>query len=109
MPSQTAELLSSQRLHDVIEMVRHQYDFVLLDTPALWEVTDPSVIAPRVDGVILAMQIRKNGGPKVQGAKEMLDRLGARVLSVVVNAVRRYPSTGSPSLAHYPEDAEYRP
>jgi hypothetical protein len=38
----------------------------------------------------------------------MLDRLGAKVVSVVVNAVQHYPSSGCPSLAHYPEDAEYR-
>ena len=50
-------------------------------------VTDPCVVAPRVDGVILAIRVTKNGRPFAERAKEILASLGANVLGVVVNGL----------------------
>src|SRR5262249_60628530 len=57
------------------------------DTPPLLVVTDPCVVAPRVDGVILAIRVTKNGRPFAERAKEILASLGANVLGVVVNGL----------------------
>jgi Mrp family chromosome partitioning ATPase len=73
---------------------------VLVDTPPLLAVSDPSVIAPRVDGVILTLRISKKSRPHAEQAREILTTLGAHVLGVVVNAVKgtggtRYGYSGS--------------
>jgi Mrp family chromosome partitioning ATPase len=61
---------------------------VLVDTPPLLAVTDPSVVAPCVDGVVLVVRIsRRNHGPNAERAMEMLSALGAQVMGVVVNGV----------------------
>jgi succinoglycan biosynthesis transport protein ExoP len=89
VPSNPAELLTAPRFKELLDVLREQFDFVLIDTPPLLAVTDPSVVAPRVDGVLLTLRLTKNGRPSAERAKEMLDTLGANVLGVVVNGIDR--------------------
>ncbi len=84
-PVNPAELLTSPKFKDLLEELRHQYDFVIVDTPPILVVTDPAVVAPRVDGVVLCIRVTKNGRPYAERAREVLQSLGANVLGVVVN------------------------
>ena len=63
IPANPAELLTSPRFQEVVQDLREQFDFVLIDTPPLLAVTDPAVVTPRVDGVLLALRIVRNGRP----------------------------------------------
>jgi capsular exopolysaccharide synthesis family protein len=84
-PANPAELLTSPRFKELLEELRTKYDFVLVDTPPVLVVTDPSVVAPRVDGVVLCIRVTKNGRPYAERAREVLASMGANVLGVVVN------------------------
>jgi capsular exopolysaccharide synthesis family protein len=86
-PANPAELLTSPRFKELLDIIRAQYDYVLIDTPPLLVVTDPCVVAPRVDGVLMAIRVTKNGRPFAERAKEILNSLGAHVLGVVVNGL----------------------
>ena len=101
MPANPAELLTSPRFKEVLEELRALYDFVLVDTPPLLAVTDPCVVAPRVDGVVLAMRMSKKSRPKAERAKEILATLGVKVLGVVVNGVTANKSSGSYGAGRY--------
>lgn len=87
IPPNPAELLTSPRFKELIDELREQYDFVIIDTPPLLVVTDPCVVAPRVDGVLLCIRVAKNGRPVAERAREVLVSLGANVLGVVVNGI----------------------
>jgi capsular exopolysaccharide synthesis family protein len=87
IPRNPAELLSSPRFQEVLEALRDKYDFVLVDTPPLLAVTDPCVVTPRSDGVLLTIRIFKNGRPGAERCREILTTLGANLLGVVVNGV----------------------
>jgi capsular exopolysaccharide synthesis family protein len=89
IPNNPAELLTQPRLKELLEIMREKFDFVIVDTPPVLAVTDPSVVAPLVDGVIMTVRISKNGRPHAKRAKEILATLGANVLGVVVNGVGR--------------------
>jgi capsular exopolysaccharide synthesis family protein len=95
-PTNPAELLTLPRFQDLLKVIREKYDFVLIDTPPLLVVSDPAVVAPRVDGVILTLRVAKNNRPVAERAKELLTSLGTNILGVVVNgyddvaAGRRY-------------------
>src|SRR5262249_3084757 len=58
-PPNPAELLTSSRFQEVLKALDGDYDFVLVDTPPLLAVTDPSVVAPCVDGVLLTIRLSK--------------------------------------------------
>ncbi|MBW3596949.1 MAG: polysaccharide biosynthesis tyrosine autokinase [Planctomycetes bacterium] len=86
-PSNPSELLTSPRLKEVLDVLRERFDFVLVDTPPMLAVTDPGVVAPRVDGVLLTLRIKKNVRVNAVRSIEMLSSLGANVLGAVVNGV----------------------
>jgi len=87
-PHNPSELLSLPRFDELLAILKEQYDFVLVDTPPLLAVSDPSVVAPRIDGVLLTMQISKRSRPEARRAAKMLDEIGAKVVGVIVNQVR---------------------
>jgi succinoglycan biosynthesis transport protein ExoP len=86
-PPNPAELLTSLRLREVIEWMRERYDYVIIDSPPLLAVTDPGVIGPQVDGVIMTLRSTKKGRVEAKRAKEILDNLGINVFGVVLNAL----------------------
>src|SRR5262249_49435555 len=58
-----------------------------IDTPPVLVVTDPCVVAPRVDGVILTLRLARNVRPAAERARDVFASLGANVLGVVINGV----------------------
>lgn len=84
-----SDLLMSQRFEHFLELAREQFDYVLVDSPPLLAVSDASVIAPRTDGVLLALRITRSGAPKAAQAKRMLAGTSARTLGVVVNGFKK--------------------
>jgi succinoglycan biosynthesis transport protein ExoP len=89
LPPNPAELLTGPRLHEALEWMRERYDYIVLDTPPLLAVTDPSVVAPQVDGVIVTLRSTKKGRVEAERAKEILDNLGVNIFGIVLNAVNQ--------------------
>ena len=87
--SNPSELLTFPTFDQLIHDLRGKYDFVIVDSPPLLAVSDPAVIAPRMDGVLLVMRVEKNGRPPVVQARQILARLGVPVLGLVVNGMKQ--------------------
>ncbi len=86
-PDNPAELLTAPRFEEVLRCLRGRYDFILVDTPALLAVTDPVIVAPRVDGVLLNVRAGANGRPPAERARALLGDLGVPIVGVVINAM----------------------
>ncbi len=86
-PHNPSELLSTVEFKQLLDVVRERYDFVLIDTPPILAVTDPCAVAARVDGVMLAIRMRKGVQIAAVRASEMLESIDANVLGVIVNGV----------------------
>ena len=80
-----AELLSGPRLGDVLKEAAQSYDWVLVDTPPLLAVSDPCIVAPHVNGMVMVVRIEKNKREAVQTATEMLQNHGLPLVGVVAN------------------------
>jgi succinoglycan biosynthesis transport protein ExoP len=101
-PINPSELLGSQQFRELVDVLRDAYDFVLIDTPPVLAVTDPCVVAPRVDGVVLLIRITKDVRPHARRSVESLQELGANILGVVVNGVGGVrPGTGHVFSSQY--------
>lgn len=85
IPPDPAELLTSPRLAELLDVFREQYDYVIIDTAPVLAVTDPCAVAPRVDGVMLVICIAKHGRTDAIRATKILNTLETNVLGVVVN------------------------
>jgi capsular exopolysaccharide synthesis family protein len=86
-PDNPSELLSSEEFQNLLDAMRQQFDFVIVDTPPVLAVSDPCAIAARVDGVILTFRIHKRARPLAVRARDTLSNIGANVIGVVVNGV----------------------
>lgn len=94
-PTNPAELISTPRVGELIEEMRHHFDFIIMDTPPVLAVTDPCPVAARVDGVILTIRIKKNVKISSDRATEVLHSVGANLIGVVVNGVGNQSGYGS--------------
>ena len=94
-PQNPAELSSSPQVKILIEEMREEFDFVIIDTPPMLAVTDPSPIAARVDGVVLCIRIKKNVRISAERATELISNLGANCIGLVVNGVGAQSGYGS--------------
>ena len=90
-----------------MEELRPSYDFIIVDTPPMLAVSDPSVVALRVDGVLRDLAASRNGRPAAERAKEMLASLGANILGVVVNGLGRKGKDGYYETDSYGYAYEY--
>jgi len=74
----------------LLSRLRPQYDFIVLDAPPVNRYADTSVLATKVDGVILVVEADRTAVAEAETAKRQLDKVGARILGVVLNRRRSY-------------------
>lgn len=87
LPPNPAELLQSRHMERVLEALKARADVLLFDTPPLIAVTDAAVLATKVDGTLLVIKAGHTRREMVKSAKDLLERVHARVLGVVLNNV----------------------
>jgi capsular exopolysaccharide synthesis family protein len=85
LPPDPSELLNSQHMTSLIESLLQEVDIVVFDTPPAVAVTDASVLAAKVDGVLLVIDCGHTRRGEARHSKEVLDAVGARVLGAVFN------------------------
>jgi capsular exopolysaccharide synthesis family protein len=106
-PANPAELLTSPRFEDALDDLREAFDYVLVDSPPLLAVSDPCVVAPRVDGLILTIRIAKNGRPAAERARDMLTGLKVNCIGIVVNGVGKQGAMAGYGYDNYKYADEY--
>lgn len=82
-PVSPSELLSSERMQELLSQVQEDFDIVLIDSPPVLAVTDAQIIAAISDGVVL---IVNQGKVKQEAAKKALAQLNY-VKAAVLGAV----------------------
>lgn len=87
IPPNPAELISSDRMKELLRMLGQRFDHILIDSPPLISVTDPVILSTMVDGSILVVQAGKSTRELVRRARRELAGVGARVFGVVLNNV----------------------
>ena len=74
-------------MNQVIERLAGEADLVLFDAPPVIAVTDAAVLASKLDGVLLVINAGSTKRQFAQRAKEVLDRVNARLIGAVLNNV----------------------
>jgi succinoglycan biosynthesis transport protein ExoP len=89
IPPNPSELLSSRSAANVMSHLGEISDIVVIDTPPVLPVTDATVMAAQSDAVILIASANKTHRRAAGRAVELLGRVNARLVGVVVNNVPR--------------------
>ena len=87
-PPNPAELLASARFARVMAAIAAQGDMIVLDAPPVTAVSDAAILATRVDGVLLVVDSGRTRRDAAKRAREQLERVGARLLGVVLTNVK---------------------
>jgi non-specific protein-tyrosine kinase len=85
LPPNPAELIASRRMGEILKRIQARGDMIIIDTPPTLAVTDASILAPVMDGIVLVMT---PGVTKRMAARQMveqLSRVGGKILGVVFN------------------------
>jgi len=86
LPQNPAEMLASRGYSTMLQNAEQKFDIVLVDTPPLLAVSDPSIVAPNTDGLVLVLRMGKNKRNSAKRATELIDTNNIRVIGVVCNA-----------------------
>jgi polysaccharide biosynthesis transport protein len=86
LPPNPTELLGSDRMTQILDSLKKQKDFIILDAPPSI-VADPQVLASKVDGVVI---VAWPGHTQLSGLRvtmEQLNRVGANVVGIIFNRI----------------------
>jgi len=89
VPPNPSELLSSSYVRTMIRSLLNTFDYVILDTAPLLPVADGSEVAALADGTLLVAQHKKTTDSQARRAAQMLRRVDASLIGVVLNRVRQ--------------------
>ncbi len=87
VPPNPIELLSSEKMEQLLEKLRECYDYIVLDLPPVGEVSDAIVAAKLVDGILLVACQNYCNRNAFTHAVDQFEFVGARILGVVMNRV----------------------
>ena len=94
IPPNPAELLSSGRMQKLLERVRTQYDYVIIDSPPVDLVVDAVALSALCDGVLFVVRANQSERGAVIYGMEQLQYAGANVIGFVFNGVTSQTTRG---------------
>jgi len=83
------ELLSMNKMKDLIEYLRTDFDTIILDVPPLTPIPDARIVAALSDGLIVVVRMGKTPYRCIENAFKLVDR--NKLLGVVLNDVQAMP------------------
>ena len=83
--AEATELLDTELYRALIKGLKEEYDYIIIDTPALGEVSDALVVGKEADGVVIVMEKGMVPYEQAQKMKKQLERNNCKVLGVVLN------------------------
>ncbi|MBN1981406.1 MAG: AAA family ATPase [Chitinivibrionales bacterium] len=98
-PMNPTELISSVKMNQLLEDVKENFDFILVDGPPILPVADSIILSQKVDGVILVYMVGKTPRNSLRLAKDRLAAVQANILGLILNDVR--PETNGTEYASY--------
>lgn len=82
-PANPTELLNSEKMENIIQLLSKEYDYILFDAPPI--ISDSQILSQYVEGVVIVVSIGKTKLKNVLRAKGLLEKAKANVIGTVVN------------------------
>ncbi len=85
-----AELFDSNKFGGIMEMLKKEFEYIVIDSPPVNTYTDVHVVASQVDGVVLVIHAGKTRREVVLRGKDHLEMAQANILGVVLNRKKHF-------------------
>jgi len=97
IPPNPAELLGSNEMRNLLEILRGRYQHIIIDSPPAISFTDAAILSTIVDGVVIVAMAGKSSMHLMRRFKQRLSTVGARIYGVVLNGLK----SGSMEYEYY--------
>lgn len=87
IPPNPSELLGTRKMQELMDYLKNQCDYLIIDAPPVVAVTDACVLAAKVDGITLVVNSGSVRPEMAQKAKELLLKANGHLLGVILNRV----------------------
>jgi capsular exopolysaccharide synthesis family protein len=94
IPEDVANLLSSERMQELMDLFAQNYDLVLIDAPSVLDTVDGRIVASLCNGIIMVGRIGKVTPNKLMQATEILSKLN--LIGIIGNEVYDAPQILTP-------------
>jgi len=104
--SNISNLLYSNRMLELLQRLRSEFDTILIDTPPMLDIADARILGRLADAVILVFRAGRTSRDAALAAKRRLTEDGIRVLGTILNAwdVKHMSGYGAYQHDSYPHD-----
>jgi Mrp family chromosome partitioning ATPase len=104
LPQNPVEIIDSKSLVELIAKFKSRFDVIIFDAPPVLPVTDASLLAPKVDGVIMVYEIGRTSREGLMRAKVQLEAVNAKIFGVVLN----HTQAQTEQISAYPYYKKYK-
>jgi len=84
-PPNPSELLSSENMAKLTQLLEEEYDYVVIDSPPIKAVADPAILASMVDCVIYVFDIAKTRKYEIRSGIEELSEANPKRIGIACN------------------------
>ena len=93
VPPNPSELLMHPRFAELIEWASKEYDLVIVDTPPVLAVTDPSIVGAFAGTTLMVARYAQNTVKEIEVARNRFEQSGIEVKGVIFNAIEKKASS----------------
>jgi len=106
IPPNPAELLDSNRMRRILDTLRSQADLLIIDSPPVLAVADASILGARCSGALLVIDAGRTRSDVARRAVETLNKIGTKVLGVVLNRINARRAAGDYYYYYYAKEGK---
>ena len=88
VPPNPADLVGSARMDQVIDELKGECDYLLLDSPPIMAAADSTILAAKADGVLMVVTMGETRTDTFRDALQQIQRAGTPVVGYLVNKVK---------------------
>ncbi|UIJ40631.1 polysaccharide biosynthesis tyrosine autokinase [Vibrio kanaloae] len=93
VPPNPSELLMHPRFAELMEWASKEYDLVIVDTPPVLAVTDPSIVGAFAGTTLMVARYAQNTVKEIDVARNRFEQSGIEVKGVIFNAIEKTASS----------------
>lgn len=88
----------------MIDALKARFDVIIFDAPPVLPVTDASILAPKMDAVVVVYEIGRTSREALLRSKIQLESVGAKIAGIVLNNTQ----SSSEAISLYPYYSRYK-
>jgi capsular exopolysaccharide synthesis family protein len=100
LPPNPAELLGSEKMHEMLQQMREQYEFIFVDSSPVMAVSDAVLLSTMVDGTLIVVN-RQTPKPLVRQTRNRLSTSHSKILGILLNRVDTRVGEYGSYYSHY--------